>query len=199
MPKIVDHEARREELLDRAFELFASRGYANVSMRDLAMSIGATTGMIYHYFPGKEEIFEALVQHRAEKDVRDATRDLPADPTPAEQLSVFTSFFVRELDGLQDTLRVVLDFQQQRPEPQARAFIDVVLESYRAPLRAVFGEELGAVGLSLLLGVLVQRMLDPAAIDLLAHFRAMTAWLPDDAPELPRPPPPPGPEPQESS
>ncbi|TVQ91576.1 MAG: TetR/AcrR family transcriptional regulator [Deltaproteobacteria bacterium] len=188
MPRIVDHEARREELLDRAFELFALRGYAAVSMRDLARSIDATTGTLYHYFPSKDDIFEALVRRRAEADLREATKDLSPDATPAEQLAAFTTFYVNRLDGLQDTLRVVLDFKQQRPPGEAHEFIVAAFEAYRAPLRAVFGEELGTVGLSLLIGLLTQRMLDPDAVDVVRHFRAMAEWLPQDAPPLPSAP-----------
>ena len=188
MPRIVDHDARREELLDRAFELFAARGYAAVSMRDLARSIDATTGTLYHYFPSKDDIFEALVRRRAESDLREATKDLPADATPAQQLAAFTAFYVNRLDGLQDTLRVVLDFKQQRPPGEAHEFIVAAFEAYRAPLRAVFGEELGTVGLSLLIGLLTQRMLDPDAVDIARHFRAMAEWLPHDAPTLPSAP-----------
>lgn len=181
MPRLVDHDARREALLDRAFDLFAARGFAAVTMRDLARSIDASTGTLYHYFDGKEQLFEALVRRRAAADVREATRDLGADATAAERLAAFGRFVQREVDGLQDTLRVVMDFQQQRPEPAARAFVEVVLDAYRAPLRGVFGEVLGGVALSLFLGLLVQRTLDPDHVDVATHLRALGALLPADA------------------
>ena len=53
MPKIVDHDKRRLEILNSAFSLFAASGYHGVSVRQIAKSIGMTTGMLYHYFPSK--------------------------------------------------------------------------------------------------------------------------------------------------
>ena len=59
MPKIVDHDKRRSDLLDHAFSLFANNGYHGVSVRQIAKSVGMTTGMLYHYFPSKpaDELF----------------------------------------------------------------------------------------------------------------------------------------------
>jgi AcrR family transcriptional regulator len=176
MPRIVDTAARRDALLDRAFELFATRGYAALSMRDLAKALGVTTGALYHYFPSKEAMFEAAVRRRAAADVAEATGGLDPRATDAERLAALMSTLVRRFSALQDTLRAVLDFHAQRPEPDARAFIDDVIASYRAPLVAVFGEPLGAVALSLMLGALTQQLLSPGSVDVRAHLDALAGW-----------------------
>lgn len=69
MPKIVDHHKYRDELLSRSFEFLADKGYSNVTMRDLAIHLGVSTGTLYHYFPKKEAIFEALVDFQADQDL----------------------------------------------------------------------------------------------------------------------------------
>ena len=69
MPKIVDHDKRRLEILNSAFSLFASSGYHGVSVRQIAKSIGMTTGMLYHYFPSKPELFTALVNIQQQKQI----------------------------------------------------------------------------------------------------------------------------------
>jgi AcrR family transcriptional regulator len=176
MPRVVDVAARREALLEGAFSVFAARGYGSVSMRDLARDLGVTTGSLYHYFSSKEALFEEMVRYRATLDVAEATRDLPPDAPPQVRLAAFTAFFVRRLDPLQDALRVVLDFHQQRGEPEARAFVGAVLDAYRDPLRGAFGDALAPVALSLLLGALVQRMLAPEHVDLRAHLDALARW-----------------------
>jgi AcrR family transcriptional regulator len=68
VPKIVDHEKYKKELLTSAFECFAEKGYGQITMRDLAKSLGVSTGTLYHYFPSKQAIFEELVDHLAEQD-----------------------------------------------------------------------------------------------------------------------------------
>ncbi len=68
MPKIVNHESYRQELLEKAFALFAERGYAAVTMRDIAKELKVSTGTLYHYFPTKEALFQGLMKSLSERD-----------------------------------------------------------------------------------------------------------------------------------
>jgi AcrR family transcriptional regulator len=70
MPKVVDSEAYRKELLHRCFDLFAEKGYANVTTRQIAKELGISTGAMYHYFPSKQALFEQLVEAISWQDVR---------------------------------------------------------------------------------------------------------------------------------
>lgn len=69
MPKIVNHEEYKRELLSNSYEVFAKRGYSALTMRDLAKSLEVSTGTLYHYFPSKLELFEQLVVLIAERDM----------------------------------------------------------------------------------------------------------------------------------
>jgi AcrR family transcriptional regulator len=69
MPKIVDSEEYRKELLHRCFDLFAGRGYASVTTRQLSKELGISTGAMYHYFPSKQVLFEQLVEQMSWQDV----------------------------------------------------------------------------------------------------------------------------------
>lgn len=69
MPKIVDHEQYRKELLDKCFDLFALKGYDSITMRQIAEGLGVSTGTLYHYFPSKQILFEQLVQEICEQDL----------------------------------------------------------------------------------------------------------------------------------
>ncbi len=53
---------RREQILDSANELFAERGYAGVSIDDIADSAGVTRGLVHHYFGGRKEVYLALLE-----------------------------------------------------------------------------------------------------------------------------------------
>lgn len=54
--------ARRNTILAAALDCFLERGYAATSIDDIRRASGASTGSIYHFFPGKPAIAEALVQ-----------------------------------------------------------------------------------------------------------------------------------------
>lgn len=51
-------------ILETAGRLFAEKGYANVSIRDVCREANTTPPMIYYYFKDKRRLFEAAVKHR---------------------------------------------------------------------------------------------------------------------------------------
>ncbi|TLS44288.1 TetR family transcriptional regulator [Streptomyces montanus] len=80
MPKIVDHDARRREIVAAVWALIARRGLGAVTMRDLAAEAGYANGALAPYFRSKDEILQAAFQYavestnvRAEKAIGDAT------------------------------------------------------------------------------------------------------------------------------
>lgn len=78
MPKIVDQDAYRSELVRGAIPLFSARGYGSVTMRQVASELGVSTGTLYHYFPSKQSLFEAAVWETVEGNVEAAVAALRA-------------------------------------------------------------------------------------------------------------------------
>jgi TetR/AcrR family transcriptional repressor of bet genes len=56
MPKVVDHDQRREELAAAVWRLAAREGLEAVTVRRVAEEAGWSTGALVHYFSGKEEL-----------------------------------------------------------------------------------------------------------------------------------------------
>lgn len=52
--------ARKHELMDRAAELMAERGFEGTSMRDIAGAVGLLPGSLYYHFPSKEDLLLAI-------------------------------------------------------------------------------------------------------------------------------------------
>ena len=146
----------RRRIVGVAFRIFAEQGYGSVSMRQLARDLGTSTGTLYHYFPSKHALFEALVTHRLAVDLVEATSSFQADTSPAEKQAALIAFISSHTSRLQDTLRITLDYARH---DAPASFLPTLLDGYRRPLQDALGEEAGALGLSLLLGLLVQRML----------------------------------------
>ncbi|WP_204249333.1 TetR/AcrR family transcriptional regulator [Frondihabitans sp. PAMC 28766] len=59
-------DARREQILDAARDLFAARGFAHTSMPDIVEKSGLSVGAIYRYFTGKDEIVRAICEQGAQ-------------------------------------------------------------------------------------------------------------------------------------
>jgi AcrR family transcriptional regulator len=82
MPKIVDHEQRREELAAAVWRLAARDGLEAVTIRAVAAEAGWSTGALHHYFSDKEELLLFAFQTVADRVGRRVTaaREAAAEP-----------------------------------------------------------------------------------------------------------------------
>ena len=56
MPKVVDHEKRRQELAAAVWEVAAKGGLESVTLRSVAAASGHSTGVASHYFADKAQL-----------------------------------------------------------------------------------------------------------------------------------------------
>lgn len=56
-------EATRQRLMDAAEEIFGTKGFYQTSVTDITLKAGVAQGTFYLYFPSKNAIFTALVEH----------------------------------------------------------------------------------------------------------------------------------------
>ena len=62
MPKVVDHAARREEIVDALLRVAERDGLDGVSLRAVAREGGWSTGVLTHYFPAKDDLLALAVR-----------------------------------------------------------------------------------------------------------------------------------------
>lgn len=86
MPKVVDHDAYRHELLSRCLELFSNKGYDTLTMRQIAESLDVSTGTLYHYFPSKESLFEQLLDQVTAEHIEKAKAEILEGKTLQERI-----------------------------------------------------------------------------------------------------------------
>lgn len=65
-PKLTRHQARvRQEILDAASRAFSRGGFTATSVDEIAREAEVATSTLYRYFPGKEAIYNALIERMA--------------------------------------------------------------------------------------------------------------------------------------
>lgn len=162
MARPLDAETRRGEILDCAFGLFARVGFRDLTMRDIARELKATTGALYHWFESKEQLWTAVVERQAMRLVVEAVAALPPG-SPEDRLRALADWVdLRETD-LQAVLRVALDYQHQ--DPAGREILAAAVRG----LRQAVAEQIplppapATRVLTLIFGALAMRPLDPTA------------------------------------
>lgn len=95
MPKVVDVDQRRGEIVDATIRLIARGGLEAATMRDIAAEAGWTTGVVNHYFADKRELLRSTLTssirrrlasrgHADDKPAADRLRDELAAALPLD-------------------------------------------------------------------------------------------------------------------
>lgn len=61
------YELRKWQILDVALRHFIQYGFHGTSTRKIAEEVGISSGLMFHYFPNKTALYEALVEIGCEK------------------------------------------------------------------------------------------------------------------------------------
>jgi AcrR family transcriptional regulator len=147
--------ATRDRLIAAARELFGARGYDGTSIEAVLESAGVARGALYHHFPTKEALFDAVLD-QVVADVAEAVADAArAAPDPVASLRA----------GCTEWLRMALD-----PAVQRIALLDPPAVVGWSRWREIDEQHtLGGLRTSLEL-IAIEGRLPAGNVDLLAHM-----------------------------
>lgn len=167
MPKIVDHDLFREEILRKSFPLFARKGYSKVTMRELAKHLDISSGTIYHYFKNKDDLFEEMVRLMAKEDVAqlDAMERMALQQNPEKVIEILFQFIYSKEAYFRSVILMVCDVIRfnEKGDKKINVLKDC-LGIYRDAISKhvdLGNPELENLLLSIVIGTIFQRMLDP--------------------------------------
>ncbi len=94
-------EARPQELIDAALELFAEKGFAATRSEEVAARAGVAKGTLYLYYPSKEELLKAVISQRLSSEIAAVTEYARGYQGSCESLlrEVFTAWWSRVFDS----------------------------------------------------------------------------------------------------
>lgn len=94
-------EARPQELLDAALELFAEKGFAATRSEEVAARAGVAKGTLYLYYPSKEELLKAVIKQRLSNEIAAAAEvtERYTGSTEALMTEVLSAWWQRVFDS----------------------------------------------------------------------------------------------------
>lgn len=135
-------ERSRNKILLAALELFASQGYHNTSVNQIAKRAEIAKGLVYNYFSSKEALLEGIVLHgmRESQDIFDQVEQQPTAEGKIEVLidSAFT-YIIEKYDYYKLLTALSLKLEQF---PQLREIVQQKFEGMTPYLTQLL-EELG--------------------------------------------------------
>jgi AcrR family transcriptional regulator len=127
----------RDEILEATHQLMAERGYAAMSMEDLAARVGVSKPTLYSQFPTKEDLVAAMALQLMERVF--AHSEAGGEASPLERLLRFLHASVRlqvshRTSAMQLWMPEILDILERHPT--SRAYLCEVDERMVATIRA---------------------------------------------------------------
>lgn len=100
---------RERQMLAEARTLFAERGFAAVTMDEVAARVGVTKPLLYTYFGNKERLYLACMEPAGEALVATVADAVRASSSPAEALRAGVHAFFAFVDADRSAWRVLFD------------------------------------------------------------------------------------------
>ena len=176
MPKVVNHDERRVEIAHATWAAVQSVGVENLTLRDITLEAGFTTGVLTHYFRDKDSVlrfaftiaygktFERILTANKSVDsdllcIRNAMVELLPDPKKPESVA-----FVSMCFGIRNSTDPLLAEEYNANKNEYRDLLNTYIKNAIAneeipPFRKT-GEILDLI-VSVVDGVCIQSLLNP--------------------------------------
>ncbi|MFD8784555.1 TetR/AcrR family transcriptional regulator [Kitasatospora sp. NPDC059599] len=77
-----DHDARRSDVSEGVWRVLSARGFEGLTLRAVAAELGASTGLLTHYFPNKRALLRHALEELDRRSGERPRRTAPADGSP---------------------------------------------------------------------------------------------------------------------
>lgn len=105
----LSRDDRMEQTLAAAHNLFAERGYAAVTMDEIAAAIGVTKPLLYNYFGNKERLYIACLEKAGDALIATIVDSVELTANPGDALGAGVRAFFSFLDTDRSAWAVLFD------------------------------------------------------------------------------------------
>jgi AcrR family transcriptional regulator len=126
---------KRRLILDAAVRVFARKGYHTSRVGDIAEEAGVAHGLLYHYFPSKEQVLQTVFRENWGELLDAFGRIESSDATPLEQLGAIAKTLLRAWRDRPDLVRVMV--REVARSPQLQGQVEEIGAGFRVIQRVI--------------------------------------------------------------
>jgi AcrR family transcriptional regulator len=124
-PTRLPRSARRKQLLAAAQQIFVAHGYHAAAMDDIAERAGVSKPVLYQHFPGKLELYLALLDTHCDAIIAKVRSAMLATPDNKERVRGAVRAYFDFVDHESEAFRLVFE-SDLRNDPQVRERVERV-------------------------------------------------------------------------
>lgn len=135
---------KRDAILRAAIDVFASRGFFNAQVADVARAAGVAAGTVYLYFRSKDDILMSLFERTMKEALEEGRGATAGVQDPAERLRRFARVHLGRL-GRDRNLAIVFQVELRQSVKFMERFSSSLFREYLGQIRAaiVDGQQTG--------------------------------------------------------
>ena len=133
---------RRAQLLDSALEVFVAQGYHAAAMDDIAERAGVSKPVLYQHFPGKLELYLALLDSSCDAIIDNCRKALDSTHDNKLRVAAAMEAFYEYIASHDGAFRLVFESDLTN-EPAVRAAVDRVTAECAAMITDVIHDDTG--------------------------------------------------------
>jgi AcrR family transcriptional regulator len=137
--------ARRAQLLSAALEVFVAQGYHAAAMDDIAERAGVSKPVLYQHFPGKLDLYLALLDQSCDQIISAAARALESTDDNKQRVTATMHAFYDYVADAEGAFRLVFESDLTN-EPAVRARVDRVTNECAKLIAHVIADDTGLPG-----------------------------------------------------
>jgi AcrR family transcriptional regulator len=122
---MVNKEEYRKRIIITAGQIFSRYGFRKTTMDEIARALKMGKSSIYYYYPGKEEIFEAVVLYEANILRNELTTAIKSVESPISKMEKYVSVRMKAFEKLANYYNAIFDKNLDHFE-----FIENIRERY---------------------------------------------------------------------
>jgi AcrR family transcriptional regulator len=149
MEKRIEKTSQSQKILQTAFQCLSTRGYANVSMRDIADEAGVALSQLNYYYKNKEGLFTEVVKMMMHQYLHEVEEKLKSTKNAKEKIASLVKYFNELIRKNPELLRLFIDFTAQ----------SLWLPSFRRQLKNLFADLSEMIEKSILAGTVINKNL----------------------------------------
>ncbi|HPO77719.1 MAG TPA: TetR/AcrR family transcriptional regulator [Candidatus Avimonas sp.] len=113
MQRKTEKETPSGKILIAAFECLSTRGYANVSMRDIADEAGVALSQLTYYYKNKERLFTEVINMMMDQYLNEIEVTLESTTDTKDKIASLVRFFKELIRDKPNLLKLFIDFTAQ--------------------------------------------------------------------------------------
>lgn len=133
---------RRAQLMSAALEVFVAQGYHSAAMDDIAERAGVSKPVLYQHFPGKLELYLALLDASCDTMIDNCRVALESTQDNKQRVAAAIDAFFGYVAHDTGAFRLVFESDLTN-EPEVRAHVERVTIECADMIAAVIGEDTG--------------------------------------------------------